>query len=363
MSVDSLKALFRRELEQLRAYRVPPAPPAVKLDANESPWGLPGEAWETVLTELRNTPLHRYPDGRATALRAALANSLGGTPEQFVLGSGSDELIALVATAMSRPRDDADRPVVLYPEPTFVMYGLTSLAQGWKRVGVALDDAWDLHEGAMAAALQTEKPNVVYYARPNNPTGNAFTRERVEALVDGNPETLHVIDEAYDTFGSDSLSAWCADRPHCALMGTLSKIGFAAIRVGWLRLHEDFAAELDKVRQPFNLNSLSQRVATLALTELAPLLRSQARTVVAERGRLTEAISQHDRLRPYPSAANFLLVEVEGDVAGLCEALRGREIAVRRFANGHPRLAQCVRITVGTSEENERLLTALEAVL
>lgn len=363
MSLDVLKALFRPELAGLHAYRVPAVPPAVKLDANESPWSLPGEAWETVLAELGRTDLHRYPDGRATALRSALAASLGGAPDQFVLGSGSDELIVLLATAMSNPRDGATRPVVLCPEPTFGMYQLTSRVQGWNTVGVELDQAWDLDQSAMSRALEAERPNVVYYARPNNPTGNAFTRGRIEALVDAYPDTLHVIDEAYVAFADDSLADWCADRPHCALMGTLSKVGFAAIRLGWLRLHEDLAGELEKVRQPFNVNALTQRVATLALTELAPLLRSQARTIVDERRRLAEGIAGLHRLRPFPSAANFLLVEVEGDVAELCGALLDRDIAVRKFPSGHPRLAQCIRITVGTREENERLLTALEAVV
>ncbi|MEM7135373.1 MAG: histidinol-phosphate transaminase [Myxococcota bacterium] len=359
MTVQTLKALFRPELESLSPYRVPAEPPAVKLDANENPFPLPGEAWETILKALHRTDLHRYPDGRAVELREALAARLGGDPDDFVLGAGSDELIALMATALSNPRAGQPQPTVLYPDPTFVMYDKTSIAHGWKTVSIALDDAWDLDVDAMSDALARNKPNLVYYARPNNPTGNAFRKDRIERLVAEHPDMLHVIDEAYSPFASDSLADWCLDYPQCALLGTLSKVGFAAIRVGWIRLHHELAVELDKVRQPFNLNSLSQTVATLALTELAPTLAAQAKSIATERTRLENAIAQRPGLQPFPSQANFLLVGVEGDATAVTSALLEREIAVRRFAKASPRLARCIRITVGTPEENDRVVKAL----
>ena len=362
MRRSSLQDLFRPELASLHAYRVPPEPPAVKLDANESPWLLPGEAWEQVLAAIHRIDLHRYPDGNAAPVRAALARTLSGDPDQFVLGAGSDELIALVATAMSNPRSGQEQPVVLCPEPTFVMYRLTSIAHGWRAVGVPLDERWDLDVDAMSDALERERPNVVYYARPNNPTGNAFSRDRIEALVEAYPDTLHVIDEAYVAFAPDSMSSFCLERPHCALLGTLSKIGFAAIRVGWLRLHAELAAELEKVRQPFNVNALSQAVATLALTELAPMIHAQARAVRSERTRLVDRIGQLSGFEVFPSDANFLLIRTPGSVESLREQLLEQEIAVRRFGPGYPRLAQCIRITVGTPAENDRLIEALEAI-
>ncbi|MGB5809169.1 MAG: histidinol-phosphate transaminase [Polyangiales bacterium] len=361
MTVESLKTLFRRELSELEAYRVPPSPPRVKLDANESPWPLPGEAWETILSAVRRTALHRYPDGRATTLRDALTANYGGTADGFVIGSGSDELIALLATAMCRPPAGKDRPVVLYPEPTFVMYGITSLGHGWTTAGIPLDPDWDLDVDAMGEAIEREQPNLVYYATPNNPTGNTFTRERIEALVARHPNTLHVIDEAYAPFAGGSLSSLCDEYPQCAMLGTLSKVGFAAIRVGWTRLHPELARELEKVRQPFNLNALSQEIATLALTDLAPLVRSQARAVAAERELLATALREIPGISTYPSQANFLLLRIEGNPRAVCEGLLERGIAVRRF-DGHPRLAQCIRITVGTPEENGRLVEALGEV-
>jgi histidinol-phosphate aminotransferase len=363
MSIESLKTLLRPELTQLSPYRVPLAPPEVRLDANESPFPLPPEARARIAAALHTAELHRYPDGRATRLRVALARGLGGSPAEYVLGAGSDELIASLATAMSRPRAGAQRPVVLIPEPTFVMYRMTSEVHGWEPVGVPLDDAWDLDADAMAEAMERTQPNLVYYAIPNNPTGNCFARDEVESLVDAFPDTLHVIDEAYGAYSGQSFATFAEERPHCALMGTLSKVGFAGIRVGWVRIHEALSAELEKVRQPFNLNAASQIIATLALTDLAPLLEDQITSIVAEREGLAGELRRHEALHCYPSTANFLLVQYAGDIPTLCEALLEREIAVRQFSSGDSRLRSCIRITIGTPEDNGRLVQALRDIL
>jgi histidinol-phosphate aminotransferase len=363
MSIESLKTLLRPELAQLSPYRVPPAPPEVRLDANESPFPLPPEARARIAAALHTTEIHRYPDGRATRLREALARGLGGSPDEYVLGAGSDELIASLATAMSKPRAGAKRPVVLVPEPTFVMYRMTGQVHGWETLGVPLDEDWDLDADAMADAMERTQPNLVYYAIPNNPTGNCFSRDKVESLVDAFPDTLHVIDEAYGAYSGQSFATFAEERPHCALLGTLSKVGFAGIRVGWVRTHAALSAELEKVRQPFNLNTASQIIATLALTDLAPLLEEQITSIVAERERLRGELSRHESLRCYPSAANFLLVRYAGDVPALCEALLERDIAVRQFSNSDSRLRSCVRITIGTPEENGRLVQAVHGIL
>lgn len=361
--MDSLKSLFRPELAELSPYRVPPSAPSVKLDANESPWPLPPEARARLAAALHTAELHRYPDGRATTLRKTLAWALGGTPDEYVLGAGSDELISLLATALYTPRAQAQRPVVVFPEPTFVMYRVTSRAHGWNPVGVPLDETWNLDADAMRDAIDRLRPNIVYYASPNNPTGNCFSGEVIEALVEEFPDTLHVIDEAYGAYSEQSFATWCQERPQCALMGTLSKVGFAGIRVGWVRMAEPLAHELEKVRQPFNLNTISQQIATLALTDLAPMLEEHITLVVAERERVAAALERFDALRCYPSDANFLLVNYDGDPSTLCQALLVRDIAVRQFPNADSRLRRCIRITIGTPDENGRLLEALDDIL
>jgi histidinol-phosphate aminotransferase len=203
----------------------------------------------------------------------------------------------------------------------------------------------------------------VYYASPNNPTGNCFARDRIETLVESFPDTLHVIDEAYGAYSGQSFATFAERHANCALMGTLSKIGFAGIRVGWVRIHESLSAELEKVRQPFNLNTTSQVVATLALTDFAPLLEEQITLIVAERERLAHALDAHDSLQCFPSGANFLLVRYTGNVPELCASLLDRGIAVRRFSRGDSRLQSCIRMTIGTPEENLRLVEALRDIL
>jgi histidinol-phosphate aminotransferase len=215
----------------------------------------------------------------------------------------------------------------------------------------------------MAATVERTKPNIVYYANPNNPTGNCFSRDRIERLVESFPDTLHVVDEAYGPYSGVSFATFSETHPQCALMGTLSKVGFAGIRVGWVRIDENLSPELEKVRQPFNLNTVSQEIATLALTDLAPLLEEHITSIVAERARLSAALDLRAPLRCFPSDANFVLVQYAGDVPELCRALLDREIAVRQFPSGDPRLRSCIRVTIGTPDENERLVEALDDIL
>lgn len=347
-------------LSPVRPYTVPPDPPPVKLDANELPFPLPPEARAQVARAVSEVDLHRYPDGRATRLREALCARLGGQPEELVLGSGSDEVIALLMTALGRPPEGRARAAVIHPTPTFVMFGITAQVHGLDPVAVPLDDHWRLDGPAMREAVARVDPNLVFLASPNNPTGNAFDAEAVRAVVEAAPTSLVVIDEAYVAFADGSLRDLRRHHPNVAVLGTLSKIGFAAARLGWAQLHPDLAHAVDKVRQPFNLNALSQTVGHLALTELWPLVEAQVQQVTQERARLAQALSRIPGLAVWPSEANFLLVRVrEGDAGHLAATLRQEGVGVRHFGDDAGRLAGHIRVTVGTPRENDRLLDAL----
>jgi histidinol-phosphate aminotransferase len=211
---------------------------------------------------------------------------------------------------------------------------------------------------ALREVISEERPNLIFLASPNNPTGNAFTDEAIGAVVEHAPSSLVVIDEAYGPFAGRSLHHLCDEHDNVALMGTLSKVGLAGARVGYCRLPSSIAGEVDKARQPFNLSSLALAAAELALTELAPILDRQVEEIVSERRRLSAALASRDELEPLPSDANFILVRVKGDAVKLAERLREREIAVRVFPDA-PALTGCVRITVGTPDENDALLAAL----
>ncbi len=359
----SLLDLVREPIRPLTAYEPPAALPPVKLDANESPWPLPAEVCERIARALSDVPFHRYPDARATALRQAVAHQVGGAPDALVLGSGSDEVIALLLTALARPRGGRERAAVLFPEPTFVMFRIAAAAHGLEPIGVPLAHDWQLDVDGMLAALRVHQPNVVFLPSPNNPTGNTFRDEDLRRLIEADRGALFVLDEAYAAFARRSLASWCDAHENVALLGTLSKIGLAAARVGWCRLPADLAVEVDKARQPYNLNTMSQRIGTMALGELAPVLDEHVARIVEERDRLGAALRAHDRLTVFPSEANFFLCRLDGDPDALARDLLADGIAIKSFHRHGGRLAHHLRITVGTRDENDLLLEALAARL
>lgn len=272
----------------MRAYVPVSTGPAIRLDANESPHALPPEARALLADALGSVAMHRYPDVRATRLRELIAERAGAHPDEVVIGCGSDEAIALLLLTLAVPRAGRERAAVLFPEPTFVMFRVNAVAQGLDPVGVPLDDAWDLDVPAMRAALAVSRPNVVFLPSPNNPTGNLFARDRVEAVVDAAPDALVVLDEAYGPFTATNYRDLRLARPNVAQLQTLSKLGLAAARVGWGILPRGLAAEVDKVRQPYNLNALSQRAAELPRRARAALRprrgRHRARAYAAHGG-------------------------------------------------------------------------------
>jgi histidinol-phosphate aminotransferase len=348
-------------LADLSAYRTKPDPAPIKLDANESPWPLPDAARARLAEVLGEAPLHRYPDLLARDVRRALAARLGAAPEELVLGVGSDEVIGVLMTALSRPRPGAARATVLYPTPTFVMYPITTRVHGLEPVEVPLRDDWSLDVDATCAAVAARRPNLVFLATPNNPTGNTFDDAALRAVVEAAPEALVVIDEAYGPFAGRSLNDWVDRHPNVAVLGTLSKVGLAGLRLGWVRLHPALANEVEKARPPYNLNLYAQLAARVVLEELPHVLDEQVERIVAERARLGEALAAIDGVRVFPSQANFFLVEVP-DAAAVHARLLERGVQVRRFGS-IPRLSRHLRVTVGTPEEDDRLIEALAKAL
>ena len=359
----ALRALVKRSLAPLAAYRAFAHSFPAKLDANENPWPLPVEARERLAAALAQLEYHRYPDAGAGALRRALAQRLGTRdPDSLVLGVGSDETLAMLMRTLSEPKPGQPRARVLYPEPSFVMYGMRSIVEDLEPVPVALDAAFQLDMERMASAIAAARPNIIFLATPNNPTGNCFRREDVERIVELAADALVVIDEAYGAFSGGTLRALMERHDNVAMMGTLSKIGFAAARVGWVELPRWLADEVEKTRQPYNMNSLSQTVATLALTELWPTLEAQVAAIREERARLASALSTLGTLTVFPSDANFILVRLQGDAQQVAADLLTRGVSVRAFKDASGRLAGHLRITVGTPSENELLLTSLRAL-
>lgn len=340
----NIKKLVKKDVASLRAYSAGEIPCRVKLDANESPC-----RFDEALKAAALIRTNRYPDPEAKALKKLLARDFRIRPEQILQGNGSDELIYYLVATFGGP--------VLYPVPTFSMYGIIAQAFGEKKIAVPLDDAYDLDAAAMLKAVRTEKPKLIFLATPNNPTGNCFSSERILPLLEA-ARGIVVVDEAYQPFAGDrGFLPLLKDYPNLVIMRTLSKIGLAALRLGFLIASPEIVEEVNKVRLPFNVNALSQAVAVAALQEKKKLKES-IKQIVSERDRLLAAMEMIEGVTPFPSEANFILFRVSGPDR-VFQALLKKGVLVRNLNDAAP---GCLRVTVGSPRENTTFLSALEKI-
>ncbi|HEX9625399.1 MAG TPA: histidinol-phosphate transaminase [Acidiferrobacterales bacterium] len=348
----------RPEIRALKAYAVPDARGMVKLDAMENPYSFPPALREEWLNALRAIDLNRYPDPAAPRLRQRLREALA-VPDgmELLLGNGSDELIQVIALAVAAPGR-----TILAPTPSFVMYEMIARFAGMQFVGVPLAEDFALDVEAMRAAIARHRPAAVFLAYPNNPTGNLFARAAVEAVIAAAPG-LVILDEAYHAFAGDSFMADLARHDRLLVMRTASKQGLAGLRLGMLAGRPEWLAELDKVRLPYNINVLTQASAEFAL-EHGAVLEAQAARIRDERARLHSALAAQPGVRPWPSRGNFILFRVTARPAsGVFDALKAAGVLIKNLdAAGGP-LAGCLRVTVGTPEENDAFLAALTRAL
>lgn len=346
----------REEIRALKAYSVVPAEGMVKLDAMENPYRLPPELAAELGQRLAAVPINRYPDPRADALKSVLRRVMDiGADLPLTLGNGSDELLQVIALALARPG-----AMMLSLEPSFVMYRMSATIAGMGYVGVPLRPDFSIDLDATLHAIATHRPALVWVAYPNNPTGNLYSREAIEAILAAAPG-LVVVDEAYYPFaGGASFLPDCVRRENLVVVRTVSKLGLAGLRLGLATGPADWIAAFDKVRLPYNVNALTMVAAQFVL-EHDGVLEEQSRRIVAERARLEAGLDAIAGLVRFPSAANFVLARLP-DAARAFEGLRARKILVRNLHGHHPLLDHCLRFTVGTADENAALLEALGEV-
>jgi histidinol-phosphate aminotransferase len=338
-----IKKIVRKSVASLTAYQAKEIPCKVKLDANESPYG-----FQEMYKTLKDLKTNRYPDPEAADLRKVTARGFGVRPENILQGNGSDELIYYLVTTFGGP--------VLYPTPTFSMYGIISQALGEKRIEVSLDSDFDLAVRPMLTAMRQEKPKLIFLSSPNNPTGNCFSAEKILKIVESaSSKSIVVVDEAYQPFSSErGFIPLLRDHENLVILRTLSKIGLAALRVGFVIAGEEIINEVNKVRLPFNVNALSQTVAVSAL-EKKGLMKQYVKSVISERDILFKELSDIEGIVAYPSEANFILFKVE-DPDRVFQSLLKKGVLVRNVKGV---VAGCLRVTVGTPEENRIFIKAL----
>jgi histidinol-phosphate aminotransferase len=350
---------IRQDVQSMHAYAVQDSSGMVKLDAMENPYRLPLELQTKLGQRLAAVALNRYPGERVNVLQKALSVH-AHMPAGFdiMLGNGSDELISLISLTCNVPGAS-----FLAPLPGFVMYAMSAQLQGVKFHGVPLTANFELDEAAMLSAIAEHKPAVVYLAYPNNPTGTLWHADVIERIVvaQGLQGGMIVMDEAYQPFASQTYMDRIAKHGHVLLMRTLSKFGLAGVRLGYMVGPKALIAEIDKVRPPYNISVLNCECALFAL-EHAEVFAQQASQIRQEREKLSISLAALPGVQVFPSQANMLLVRMP-DATKCFEGMKTKGILVKNVSKMHSLLNNCLRLTVGTPEENVQMLAALKESL
>lgn len=350
-----IRGLIRDEIIAQKAYAVEHAACPIKLDANENPLSIPEPLRERFAAMLASIPLNRYPEAGSPLLAGRFAKTFGVGEDQVILGNGSDELIQILCMAVARPEAEA-----MIPLPTFAMYRISALNAGCRVAMVPLDAEFDLDLAAMRARIATNPPAVTFLASPNNPTGNCFSRERIETILDEWPGMV-VVDEAYGHFSGQTFLPLTGRHPNLVILRTLSKVGLAAMRIGLLIGPPDLVHELNKVRLPYNMNALSQAAAGFYLDH-EELFLEQAEEIRRLRGELFSAMKAIPGIRPRPTDANFIFFDCDFDADRVYSHLMERGILIKNF-NAPGTMKNFMRVTVGTREENNSFIETLQDIL
>ncbi|HEX6692691.1 MAG TPA: histidinol-phosphate transaminase [Burkholderiales bacterium] len=345
--------LVRPEILALKAYPVPSAEGMVKLDAMENPYTLPDDLRRELAGVLARVDVNRYPTPSPQKLRDAIARRMQVPAGlQVLLGNGSDELIQILITALARPGAK-----MMFPSPTFVMYAMGATFSGMQAVPVPLRADFSFDADAFVARVQAENPALVFIAYPNNPTGVLYPEADIVKVIQA-CKGLVVIDEAYHVFAGKTFVQKISEFPNLVVIRTVSKLGLAGIRLGYLVGRPEWVAQLDKVRPPYNVSVLTQ-AAALFLMDKLDVLEAQAARILSERGNLRKALEALKGVQLFPSEANFFLIRVP-DATRAYEGLKRQNVLVR---NLHPGLENCLRVTVGTPDENRILIAAMREAL
>lgn len=348
------KNFIRPDIQALTAYKVADIPSDfIKLDAMEVPYQFPAELQEELAKQLAAAPINRYPNPATSGLQEVLRQTFA-IPDsaQIALGNGSDELIQLLTMLVAKPN-----ATVLSVEPAFVMYRYNADLFGLNYVGVPLRDDFTLDVDAMLQAIETHHPALIHIAYPNNPTGVAFERADIERIIQA-AKGIVVIDEAYGAFHNDSFISQAGQPENLVVLRTLSKIGFAGLRLGYAVGSATVINELAKIVPPYNMNQLSLTAAKFSLQHIN-FINENIATLKQEREKLTAELNLLPDTHVFPSQANFITVRLP-QAEQAFELLKQNKILVKKLHATHPLLENCLRLTIGTPEQNQQVLQVLQ---
>ena len=355
MSNLDLNQLVKEKVRSLKAYHVENVDCEIKLHANENSFAPPPEILKQFNEIFQSTELNRYPDPDCGPLKQTLAKRLNVKTENLAIGNGSDELIQILLQVFCDPGE-----TVGFPDPTFAMYGIIAQGMGLNSKTHPLDDQWDFKAEPFLETMEANQVRIAFLSYPNNPTGNCFSATEVQKVIE-NFSGIVVLDEAYHDFAGKSFLSELPRHNNLIVLRSLSKIGLAALRVGYAIADPAIINQIDKIRLPYNSNSLSQRLTNQLLNHFAPV-QKQLDLLVSEREQMIKELSNFKQLKVFPSDANFVLFRVEQDSSTIFKKLMDNGILVRNLSQ-HPRLKNCLRVTIGTPDENKAFLEKIAHII
>ncbi|MCU0240836.1 MAG: histidinol-phosphate transaminase [Vicinamibacteria bacterium] len=340
-----------------RSYTLTPRTLPIKIDQNENPFELPESLKRKVVAQALERPWGRYPEFDPRELLEALARHADWRADGILAGNGSNEMIEALLMVAVGPGTK-----VIIPEPTFTLYALMTTILGGQAVRVGLDANLEYDATALREARRRAQAPLAIVCTPNNPTGGVLASDDISALC-SDADGLVVIDEAYHEFAGSSAVPLLARHPNLVVLRTFSKaLGMAGLRLGYLLASPEIVREVNKARLPYNINFFTQLAALTVLSEYDEV-RTRVRRIIELRQTLLTELARLPGVRVYPTAANFILVEfLQAEPQTVFEKLMARGVLVRNVTS-YPRLARCLRISVGTAEENAVLLAALTECL
>lgn len=355
---EQVEKWIRPEIKALSAYHVPDPGDMIKLDAMENPYQWPEELVEQWLEVIRDVELNRYPDPGARNLKQQLRIAMEVPPEsEIILGNGSDELIQMVMMAMA-----GKNRAVLSVDPGFVMYKMIATFMDMPYIGVGLKEDFSLDEEKILDQILQQQPAIIFIAYPNNPTGNLFDEQVVRNIIEAAPGIV-VVDEAYHAFANKSFMPMLTEYDNLLVMRTVSKMGLAGLRLGLLAGKAEWLNEFDKVRLPYNINILTQASAEFALKN-RDVLELQTRQICSDREHMLEVLAGLSNIKVYPSQANFILIRLlDKNADDIFTKLKQQGILIKNLNPVGGLLSGCLRLTVGTAEENTAMLDAIKSLL
>ena len=351
-----IEKIFSQAVLNSSAYQVVDVDKSfLKLDAMELGIDFPPKLKEKWCEELKNIELNRYPVAHSEELDQLLRKVFEIKKEHKILfGNGSDELIQILLLAVNKAGNK-----VLAPSPSFVMYEMGAKFLGLDFIPVGLNPNFSLNIEKMARAIQEEQPALIFLGYPNNPTGLPFSEEEVRKIAELS-QGIVVIDEAYQAFSGTSLKNLASDYENVLILRTLSKVGFAGCRFGYLFGNAKLIEQIDKVRPPYNVNVMTTATIIFALKNYKTI-KVYFEKIPVEREKLFKALKNLKNCEVLPSKTNFLLLKTPDSDLYLQE-LKRKGILVKNVGKAHPYLKNCLRLTVGFEEDNQKLLKALEEI-